>query len=72
MAKKIVLRLTRIPAGWGENRIMGILGDKGKNSTLRDRKVGAQPILVIPQGTVENIIDLLDRGFGIELVEWER
>jgi hypothetical protein len=72
LAKKIVLRLTRIPAGFGENRILSILGEKGKNSTLRDRKVGAQPILIIPEGNVENILDLLDRGFGIELVEWER
>jgi hypothetical protein len=66
----MVLRLTRIPAGFGENRILGLVGKK--KASLRDRKVGAQPILHIEEGDISDIIDLLDHGFGIELVEWKR
>lgn len=67
---KMVLRLTRIPIGFGENRILGLVGNK--LTTLRDRKVGAQPVLTIEGGDIENIITLLDHGFGIELIEWKR
>jgi hypothetical protein len=67
---KMILRLTRIPVGFGENRILGLVGKK--TARLQDRKVGVQPVLTIEGGDIESIITLLDHGFGIELIEWSK
>jgi hypothetical protein len=65
----MILRLTRIPAGFGRAQIIGLLGGRPAKITTH-KVVGALAILTVPKGTVKDVITLLDHGFTLEVIQW--
>jgi len=63
------LRLTRIPKGYGKDGLEIV--PKKEHELLPPERGKIHPILKIHGGEIADILDLLDHGFGVELVAWE-
>ena len=63
------LRLTRIPDGYGPEGLE-FVPDK-RYDIIPPRGAEIHSILKIHGGELADLISLLDRGFGVELVAWE-